>query len=555
MRRRPILALLLWCAALLAGCGPAATPTLAPTAAPTAGQPTAPASPADTLRWSFDGIGDLNSLDPAKPIDSPSVAAIGLVFSGLIRLDEHLQVQPDNAERWTVSPDGKTYTFTLREGLTFADGTPVTAADFVYAINRALAPATASYGAPFHLSHIVGAVEVIEGRSAEASGVRAIDQRTLEIALTEPRAYFLSQLAYTYTFAVPRALVESRADWERVAYGTGPFRVREWTPGEKIVLEANQRYWRGRPGFATVELIFSPSGELAYNRYLAGELDIFGSQQNPIPAGLITDARLQPGFHETASLTTRYIGFNNLREPFDDPQVRRALALAVDRQQLSGKVFKGAVLPATRILPPGLLGTELPVRELAFDPQKAQQELEAAGYPGGMGLPPLELAYEANEDNDAVASALRDMWRESLGVTVQLHPMPIDRFIKELDTTYLTPAEGLQFYISVWGADYPDPQNFLSQQLRTDTPNNNGHFSNQRFDQLVDEADLLGAAEAIDQRLQLYNAAEQIAIDEVGWLPLYHPSFTTLVRPELLGFAVTPQGIAVDWAVARRETP
>ena len=153
------------------------------------------------LRWSLEGVSDLSSIDPAKPGDAPTITAINLIFAGLIRLDEKLEVQPDGASGWQVSADGTTYTFTIRDGLVFADGAPVTAGDFVYAINRALAPETASYGAPFQLGHIIGAQDVVDGKAKQASGVRAVDDKTLEIKLDGPLAYFLSQLSYPFTFA------------------------------------------------------------------------------------------------------------------------------------------------------------------------------------------------------------------------------------------------------------------------------------------------------------------------------------------------------------------
>src|SRR5262249_12317471 len=176
------------------GRGPPPPPAAGATAVAPA--PAGDKAPADRLRWSLEGVSDLSSIDPAKPGDAPTITAINLIFSGLIRLDEKLEVQPDCASEWKVSDDGTTYTFTIRDGLMFADGTPVTAGDFVYAINRTLAPETASYGAPFQLGHIVGAQDVVDGKAKQASGVHAVDDRTLEIKLDAPLAYFLSQLAY-----------------------------------------------------------------------------------------------------------------------------------------------------------------------------------------------------------------------------------------------------------------------------------------------------------------------------------------------------------------------
>jgi peptide/nickel transport system substrate-binding protein/oligopeptide transport system substrate-binding protein len=531
----------------LATSAPAATAAPAPaTAAPTSAGSNAPA---DTLRWSLEGVSDLSSIDPAKPGDAPTITAINLIFAGLIRLDEKLEVQPDGASEWKVSDDGTIYTFTIRDGLVFADGTPVTAGDFVYSINRALAPETASYGAPFQLGHIVGAQDVVDGKAKQASGVRAVDDKTLEIKLDAPLAYFLSQLSYPFTFALPKKLVDSGEKWEEQSYGTGPYKVKEWKHGQSLTLVANEYYWRGKPGIANITLVFNKDSETAYQLYQTGELDIMGSQQNPVPAGHIAELQSLPDFKSAASLATRYIGFNNKKPPFDNVDVRRAFALAVDKKALADQVLAGQVVAADRILPTGLLGTQLPVTALALDPAAAKAALAQAGFADGKGLPEITLAYGQEGDNETVAQAIQSMWEQNLGVKVKLQSFELATFSKNLDTTFKTPDQGLQFWLSIWGADYPDPQNFLSQQLHSNTANNNGHFADPQFDKLVDEADRLGDRAQIERRLQLYNQAEQIAIDKVGWLPLYYPKFNILLRPRVGGLAVTPNGlVAPDWS-------
>jgi ABC-type oligopeptide transport system substrate-binding subunit len=563
MRSTPLAAaaaVVLAAALVLSACGTAApgraTPAPAePSAAPATAAP-APAAPApaDTLRWSLEGIGDLPSLDPARPQGIQSTTLISLVFGGLIRLDERLEVQPDGAASWEVSADGTVYTFTLRENLAFGDGRPVSAADFVYSINRALQPETASFGAPAQLGRIVGAQEVVDGKTREASGVRALDERRLEITLDAPLAYFLAQLSYPYTFVVPRALVESGPDWQRQAYGSGPFKIGSVRSGEALELVANEHYWAGRPGVAKVSMPFSSDSETAYQRYMAGELDIMGSRDNPVPPARVAEVQGRPDFQSAALLTTRYIGFNNRRAPFDKVEVRRAFALAVDKRSIAEGPLGGTVLPADRILPEGMLGTTFPITPLSYSPEAALRELAAAGFPGGAGFPPVRISYAVEGDNATVVEALVAEWRESLGIEVTAEALPLDAFIAKLDTTYFEPEspESLELYLSVWGADYPDPQNFLSQQLTTGSRNNNGHFSDADFDRLVAEADRLSDRAQIERRLQLYNQAEQIAIDRVGWLPLFYPRLNLLLHPRVEGLRVTPNGlVAPSWVEVR----
>jgi len=533
---------------------PTAAPIAGATAAP-APQPTATAAtssgtaPTDTLRWPVEGLSELTSLDPAKPGDAPNNTVITLIFGGLVRLDDKLEVQPDGASGWKVSEDGATYTFSIRDGLKFGDGTPVTANDFVYSINRALSPEIGAFGASSHFAHIVGAKEVIDGTAKTASGVRAVDDTTLEVKLDAPIAYFLALLTYPDTFVVPQKLVESGANWQEQAYGTGPYKVKEWKHNQSIQLVATENYWQGKPGIPNIQMPFTKDSETAYQLYQTGELDIEGSGQNPVPAAHIADVQSLPDFKSAAQLTTRYVGFNNEKPPFDNPDVRRAFALAVDKATLANQLLAGSVVPADRILPTGLLGTQLPIKPLAFDAAAAKNALTKAGFANGQGLPEITLAYGQEGDNETVVQALQSMWEQNLGVKVKLQSYELATFSKNLDTTYYTPTEGLQFYYSVWGADYPDPQNFLSLLLHTGNPNNNGHFSDAQFDQLVDEADRLGDRSQIERRLQLYNQAEQIAIDKVAWIPLFYPKLNILIRPRVEGMVVTPQGLIVpDWS-------
>jgi ABC-type oligopeptide transport system substrate-binding subunit len=208
----------------------------------------APAAMSDqNLIWSVEGVNEMPGLDPANPQNAQSVLALNLIFGGLVRLDAQLNVIPDGAESWQVSEDGKTYTFTIREELKFADGAPATAQDFADSINRALQPETASYGASFQLQHVVGATDVAEGKAKTATGVKVVDERTLEITTDDTVPYFLAQLTYPVTFAVPLKFVEEKgAAWMDQAYGTGPFRVKEIDFGAESLLLG--RSGGGRPG-------------------------------------------------------------------------------------------------------------------------------------------------------------------------------------------------------------------------------------------------------------------------------------------------------------------
>jgi peptide/nickel transport system substrate-binding protein/oligopeptide transport system substrate-binding protein len=505
------------------------------------------------IRWSIEGVSDLANLDPSRADEQQSIIVMELIFGGLVRLDENLRVQPDGAEDWDVSSDGKTYTFYIRNNLKFGDGTPVTAHDFVYSINRSLHPETGSYAAPVLFKHIVGATEVMEGDAETISGVQALDDHTLQIELDAPIAYFLSLLSSPSMLVVPQSLIEQEgATWTSKAVGTGPFRVQEWRRGEEIVLEANEHYWRGMPGVDTIRMPFFQDSEQAYQLYQEGELDITGNRQTGIPASRVAEVKDTPDFRTSPALAVRYLGFNNKRPPFDNVYVRQAFAMSVDKLHLAQDVLSGSVEPTSRILPDGLAGSHLSVQGQTFDPQGARAALKLAGYLSGQDLPPVTLTYGEEGDNALVAQTLQRFWRETLGIDVTLEGLHLQDFSDRLDETYYEPENGLLMYFSIWGADYPDPHNFLSQQLRSSIPNNNGHWANEQFDQLVDQADRMGEYEEADRRFQLYNEAEQIALDEVGWIPLYNPTINVLMRPAIQGLVFTPQGIiAPDWSKVR----
>jgi oligopeptide transport system substrate-binding protein len=517
--------------------------------------------PQGTLRWSLEGVSDIQRLDPARLGGHQENIPIYLIFGGLVRINDKLEVVGDGAERWTVSDDGTVYTFYLRENLRYGDGEPATAQQFADALARTLAPATGTDFALAFLQHIVGAQEVRAGTAPSLAGVRVIDPGTLEITLDSPRGYFLSQLTYALSFLVPPGAIEAAGDsWVGRAYGTGPFRVKSHEPGVRLLLEGNPYYWAGAPGVEAVELRFYPDTAAAFDAYEAGELDVMGSIQGGVPTDRLAAVRGRPDARAMSAPVVRYIGFNNALPPFNNVYVRQAFAQAVDKEALARQVLGGGAVAADRILPQGFPGAELPITPLSFDPVGARAALGLAGYVSGANLPPVALTYESGDpDLDRAARALQENWRETLGIDVRLEPVSRNELIRRLDGMAADPrdeATAMQMYISIWGADYPDPQNFISLQLRSDSPYNNGHWYSAQFDQLTAEADQLSGTGQQRGRHELYRDAEQIAVSEVGWLPLYSPEVILVIRPRVKGLAatVTPQGIlAADWTQVRVE--
>ncbi len=535
---------LIFTVALLSACSPAVTPA---------------APPSGTLRWSVEGVNDISRLDPARVADYQTILAVNLIFAGLVRLNPNLAVVGDGAENWRTNADGTVYTFTLRKNLAYGDGTSATAQDFADSLRRTLSPDTGSSFAFEFLKHIVGA-DVLHNKAATTlSGVRAVDAQTLEITLDSPRGYFLSQLAYPLAFVVPPGKIEATGDtWEGKAFGSGPFRVKEHQVGAKLVLEGNPYYWAGLPGVANVEMTFFPDTAAAFASYQANNLDIMGNIQGGIPTERVADVHGLPDVRSANSPVLRYVGFNNRRPPFDNIYVRQAFAQSVDKDSLAKQVLSDQVQATGRILPLGFAGSSLPITTLDFDPIGARSALGMAGYVSGASLPPMALTYSRDTDTEKAAQSLQRNWQDTLGITVRLEGLPMDEFIARLDsmvTDPTNPKTSLQMYLSVWGADYPDPQNFLSLQLQSDSAYNNGHWSSSEFDRLTSEADQMSDPGRAGERLKLYNQAEQIAVREVGWLPLFNPEVNILIRPTVRGLSFTPQGIiAADWTKVRIES-
>ncbi len=553
----------------LAACGTPSTPQ--PTAA---GEPTAvpatevvaptegvaateaPAAAGPVLRWSIEGVNELPSIDPPNAGASQSVAVINLIFEGLVKLDGNLNVVPAGAESWEITNGGKSFVFTIRDGLKFADGTPVTAEDFAYSLNRAFSPDYANGATGYYLSNIAGATDVTEGKADSISGVKVIDPRTLQIDVNVPATFFLYQLTFASSYVVPRQLVESDPqNWTDKAYGTGPFMVKEWNHNQQLTLVPNPNYYLGAPALSEIRMPFIQDASTALKLYQTGELDITGAFN--FPTDSLAEVQGQSDFKQVNQFFVTYIGFNNAKTPFNDVRVRQAFAQAVDKNILVDQVLGGAVVRSDTLIPPGMPGYNADAKIQAFDATAAQALLAEAGYEGGANFPKIAFSINNQDPNYAkIAAFLQQQWKENLNVDVEINTLELATFNEVLTATANDPAAdgALDFYLSVWGADYPDPQNFVSQQLRTDVGNNNGHYSNVEFDALVDQADV---EPDLAKRLPLYQQAEQIALTEVGWLPLYYGKTNLLLRDTVQGLVVTPQGLfpAVDWTKVTVTTP
>lgn len=475
----------------------------------------------DTLRLSG---GLPPTLDPAMVQDSTSAEYVVQLFSGLVALNGQLEVVPDLASTWELSQDGLSYTFHLLPEATFQDGKAITAEDFVYALERACSPALRSPVAASYLDDIVGVPEYAKGQAQHIAGIKALDERTLQVTIDAPKAYFLAKLTYPTAFVVDKTQVESQGDnWLRKPNGSGPF-VLESLSRERIVLVRNEHYYGKRPILARVEYILS--GGLPITMYENDQLDIV--EVSPAEIERVSDPGnpLYAEHRVEPQLSVQYLGLNVDAPPFDDPAVRQAFAQAIDKNKLADLVLKNTALPAVGILPPGMPDYDQNLVGLPYDPVRARQLLASSRYAPAM--PQVVLAVSGTSGHmDSVTRAILSMIESNLGITVTVEQVEWSYFLRDMN------ERRYQIYSAGWIGDYPDSQNFLDVLFHSQSSQNHMGYHNREADQLLEQARV---EQDPAERTTLYHQAERIIVNEAPWIPLTHGIQYTLVKPYVKGF-------------------
>ena len=488
----------------------------------------------ETSELNLYGI-DPITLDPAVSGEMLSHEYILQIFGGLIRLDDSLVPVPDIAERWEVSVDGRTYTFYLRSDVKFHDGRPVKAADFKYSWDRACHPDTGSFTAATYLGDIVGVMEVLAGQTREISGVRIIDDYTLQVTIDVPKSYFLSKLTYPVAFVVDENEVVSGGEWWRQPNGTGPFQLKEWEKESRLVLEKNELYYGETAKVGSIA--FQLWGGVPMNLYETGEIDVAMVSLLYIDKVIDRAGSFYSELDIVPELSFSYIGFDHNRPPFDDVNVRRAFSQAIDKDKLVSLVFKDMVQRADGILPPGMPGFNEKLFGLDYDVAAAKESLAASRYGSVLGLPPITITTSgwggliSNE-----LEAVIQEWRQNLGVEIEVRQLEPSRFMY-----HLKQEKDEMFYIG-WVADYPHPQDFLDILFHSGVDNNYGEYGNLEVDALLERA---GVGLDNDLILALYREAEQQLVVDVACIPLWFGQNYVLVKPYLSGYDLNPMGFAM----------
>jgi peptide/nickel transport system substrate-binding protein/oligopeptide transport system substrate-binding protein len=419
------------------------------------------------------------------------------------------------------------YTFHVRSGITFHDGTPITANKVAASFNRASDPQLAggngtALPAATYFSDIEGASERLQGKATAISGIVASDESTLNIALRQPAASFLYKLTGPPSEIVD-ASTATGADWWQEANGSGPFEVSN-VSSSRIVLRGFDDFYAGAPSLKTVNILFGSAASQPLNLYEAGSIDVTDVPFYSIDRVTSPTDPLNSELTTIPQLSTGYIVMNANIEPFDDPAIRKAIVQAFDRSKVSHVMLEDRVSLASGILPPGILGREWPAEPLPYDLSAARQTLAGAA--------PYQIAPAFFGGSATVA--LTQVLQRDLGIAADAMSLEWSDFSQKL-----TERDLPGFFLS-WIADYPDPSNFLDTLFHTGSPDNYSNYSNPAVDDLLDKAAVERDA---DTRAQLYLDAQQLIIDDAVLIPLYHDVAYTLIKPYVHGLTITPIGI------------
>ncbi len=555
-------ALLCLFAILLAACGGTTTTP------PGSSGPTKAAANKQIAILPEAGISDIATFDPGLSTDLGSIAAIDLVFTGLVQLDDNLKVQPQLAASYSEGSDGLTWTFHLRPNLKFSDGTPLTSADVAYSIDRALQPAEKSGVGPIYLALIKDSDKLVAGKIKTIIGdsVMTPDPSTVVLIANKKASYFLDALTYSCSYVVEKSLIDKFGNTKFTDHlteggGDGPFKVASYTHGQNIIFVPNPNYYGPIPQLAKVVYPFYKDVDTVYKAYQVGQVDA----TTTIPSANLAAARkLTNEFHQVPQLWISYYAMNFLVKPFDNIKIRQAFYLAINKDLIVQSVWKNSLIATNHIVPKGMPGYTPNltgpdgVASTAGDATKAKALFTAGLQEEGMTLatmPPIRLTYSSGQkDSDNEVAALQQMWQNVLGVSVKADPIDFNKLLSEITAATNNP-KGLQFWGIGWIADYPDPQDWTTLQFDKGVPNNNMNYGQNNTSDAAQQQAVQQQLEAADinpdqnARLQSYMQAEQQLVNDVAWLPMEQVTITFLRKPCLAGVVDNPQDLVPpnDW--------
>lgn len=491
------------------------------------------------------------SIDPGIVVGQPDGRVAGALFEGFARFNpQDASAIPGLAERWEISADRKTYTFYLRSNLMWSTGEPITADDFVYSWRRVAAPATASsYVGQLFFVKNAEAIATAKLKDVSQLGIRALDSRTVQVELIGPTPFFIDLCAFRTLAVVPRQAIEKHGDrWlmERPLPTSGPYTLESWRISDKIRVRKNTNYWdAANVRNEVVDFLPLESPTAALNLYETGQAD-FIIEKALIPTELMDVLQQRPDCERFDYLGTYFIRVNVTRKPFDDPRVRKALALCIDKQRIVDRITRSGEKPASALTPPGVAHYTSPPG-LGYDPDLARKLLTDAGFPGGKGFRSFDYLFNTAEIHKQIAVELQQMWKRELGVTMELRQTEWKVYLADQD------AINYDLTRSAWVGDYNDPNTFL-ELFTSSNGNNRTGWKNPRYDEMIRRAN--GEADLTRRAAMMQEAETLLCRDELPILPLYFYKGAIFYDPTKLGGI---WGNLLDehpvWSIYRKDKP
>jgi len=468
------------------------------------------------------------SLDPAIVTGQLEGRICLALFEGLTTRNAKGDIIPGMAQGWEITPDGLTYTFHLRPGIKWSNGEPLTATDFLNSWERVLSPATASEYS-YQLYYLVNGEAYGTGKITDFSqvGVKAPDDHTLVVTLTHPTAFFLELTSFQTLVPVYLPAVKKYGnDWIKPGkmVSDGPYMLKEWRLNDYILVEANPYYWRPVP-VHRIKVLPTNSPTACFNLFYSHKTDLILDTRS-IPSTLVQDIKDKPYFHANPFGATSFMRFNVKRKPFDDVRVRKALALALDKEDIVTKITRAGEPVADTLVPPGNAGYT-PPEGLGYHVDEARQLLAAAGYPNGQGFPDVNLLYAVRGTGPQVAAEMQALWKRDLGIN-SIHLRGQEWKV------YLNTQQLMDFdlCLSGWIGDYNDPQTFIDMFV-TDGGNNNTGWGDPQYDAMLATSE--NTADPA-KRMGILRDMEKILVDdEVPVVPIYFWVGMSLYDPAKVG--------------------
>ncbi len=471
------------------------------------------------------------SLDPPNCYESEGVQVIRQVWDGLFDYDSKtLELVPELCEKYEVSDDGLVYTFHIKKGVKFHDGSKLTAQDFVYSWTRVVLAETASSLA-YHLAPIKGYDACQEGTAKEFEGVKALDDYTLQVTLSYPYADFVKTLGHVVFYPVKQADIEKWGqDYTKHINGTGPFKFVEWVDDQYVKLVRNDDYYGEKAKLDAVEYKIIADENTAFLEFKAGNIDY-----TTIPVGKVKateqDPELKDNVISTPLLALYYYGMNVQIEPFkDNPKLREAMNYAIDKQNICDVIMEGVPTPATGIVPRGIIGFKENQAPYTYDPEKAKALLAEAGYPNGEGLPTLKFGFNTGAGHEALAEALQADLKD-IGVNIEIEGYEWGTMLEKAK------AGELAFYRLGWIADYPTMDNFLFPLFYSKSADNYSDYNNPEVDKMLIEARAIMDEK---ERIAKYQEIERKIINDHAFILLYFYGARRVVADHIKGFVLSP---------------